>query len=142
MIAILLSALLTTTQAMADGVEVRVEAINAVTKIPLSNFDVQLHPLKRFDIQSTQLRTNRLGVATMTAPRPAQYILLVAPTNPFESTGIQCATVTVRPNQPLTVKFELGEEIPKERRCDWLEAPATTPMPTETDPQKIFSVTF
>jgi len=145
MIALLLSALLTTSSALADGVQVRVEAINAVTKTPMYNFDVQLHPLKHFDIQSTQLRTNRFGIATMTAPRPDEYMVLIAPTSAAASAQIQCATVTVKPNQPLTVKFEIGTDVPINRTCEFMKTaapPATPTIRAEAAPPSILNVTF
>jgi hypothetical protein len=128
MSAFLLLAHLLMSTAQADGVEVRVEAVNARTHTPLANYQVQMHPLRDFNIQSTQLQTNQLGIARMTAPRPDQYVLLIAPTQPQNAAQTQCRTVTVEPDQPLTVRFELGAEVPPHQRCSWLR-PTETPPP-------------
>ena len=135
--------LLTSSSALADGVQVRVEAINAVTRTPIYDFDVQLHPLEHFDIKSSQLRTNRFGIATMIAPRPAQYVLLIAPKNPLAASDIQCATVTVKRDQPLTVRFEIGADVPKDRNCEFLAAQPDPPTPAgDAPPASILNVSF
>jgi len=126
---LILAACLTAPTAHADGIEVRVEAVSALTQTPLEDYRVQLHPLRDFRIESTEIRTDPLGVATMTAPRAEEYLLLVAPNQARSPHGVQCATVRVQPEQSVTVRFELGTETPKNRTCPWLEPPASVPSP-------------
>ena len=127
--------------AHADGVEVRVEAVNALTKTPLQDYQVQLHPLHDFAIESTQIRTDQLGVARMTAPQPDEYLLLVRPTHPRANAETQCATVKILPDQPVTVRFELGREVPENRQCEWLKPRLSTPPAADTD-KSIWRLTF
>jgi hypothetical protein len=124
---------LMSSSAQADGVEVRVEAVNAKTLTPLADYQVQMHPLRDFDIESTQLRTNQLGVARMTAPQPDQYVLLIAPTQAQAAAQPQCRTVTVEPDKPLTVRFELGAEASLNQDCNWLQPTKTTSPPARAE---------